>query len=138
MIEQHLDCTNIGTWVHDLQEGQIFRYCVYKKVFTPYEQDKKFSDEPIFEDGGYWNYAYITNVIEIPNDILIEFDELYEEDGDFKSRCFKTYRKLSDIQLVKYEKDNEEQKSYYEEEEDMDDFETTLDKGFHSSFFKDK
>lgn len=117
MIEQQLDCTNIGTWLFDSQEGQIFRYCVYKKVYTPYEQDKKFSDETEFENGGYWNYAYITNVIEIPNDLLIEFEELYqdEECTPFKPIGHKSYRRLSDISLQKYDIDNE---NYEEKEED--------------------
>lgn len=111
-IEQFLDCTNIGTWIHDSQEGQIFRYCVYKKVWTPYEQDKKFSDESQFENGGYWKYAIITNVIEIPNDVLLEFEEVEREDydcGPFKPIGCKSYYKLSDICLEKCDEDNEKQ-----------------------------
>lgn len=107
-MEQNLDCTNIGTWVHDL-DNQVFRYTIYKKVYTPYEQQKCFSDESEFENGGYYNYAYITNVIEIPNDLLLELEELEQiiDDNKFEPLGIKTYVKLSEIRLYKYDCDNE-------------------------------
>ena len=117
---QELDCTNIGTWARDL-EGQVFRYTVYKKVWTPYELEKKYSDESEYEDGGYYNHAYITNIIEIPNDVLIEFEELaeYEEGAPFEPKGYKTYRKLSEISLSKFDIDNEERIPIERYEEDQ-------------------
>lgn len=90
----------------------IYKVVTYKKVYTPYEIDKKFSDESEFEDGGYYIYAKILDVIEIPHDILIRFAELDRNDygkpiKDSIIRIF--YRRLSDIQLseymLKYEED---------------------------------
>ena len=31
-------------------EGQFFNFWHYRRMFTPYEQEKKFSDESVFED----------------------------------------------------------------------------------------
>ena len=44
--------TDFETFLQDNSET-IFRYFKYKKVWTPYELDKKFSDESIYENGGY-------------------------------------------------------------------------------------
>lgn len=106
---QDLEITNIGTWSRDL-EGQVFRYLTYKKNWTPYEMDKKYSDESEFEEGGYYRFAYITNVIEIPGDVLIEFTELSQGDfeGQFEDAGFKQYRRLSEIKLERFDIDNGE------------------------------
>ena len=108
-MKQELDCTNIGTWILNHEEGQIFRYLVYKKVYTPHEIKEAYSDETEFENGGYIRYARITNVIETVNDVLLELDELVmNDDYEFEPAGYKTYRKLSDIQLYKYDEDNED------------------------------
>lgn len=107
MVEQNLDITNIGTWFHG-KEGSIFRFLIYKKMYTPYEKDKKFIDESEYENGGYYRFGIITNVIEIPSDILLEIEEMTESDDDetFESLDKKVYFKLSDIRLEYWEEDN--------------------------------
>ena len=104
---QDLEITNIGTWLHD--EGDyIYRFLVYKKVWTPYELDKKFSDESEYEESGYYNFAKIVNIIEIPNDILIEFEIFYPNDEEiYESSGRHEFHKLSDIKLIRYDSDNE-------------------------------
>ena len=105
--------TDLGTWIQD-QEGQIFRLLTYKKVWTPYEMDKKYSDESQFEEGGYYKFVYITNAIEVPEGTLLELSEvMQEDDGSWIDEHIKHYRLLSDIRLEKLDIDNG-----YEEEED--------------------
>ena len=73
-----------------------FRYWVYKRVFTPYEQDHRFIDESCFEDV-CCRTAYIRECIVLPDDdILIGFLDL-----DFASDEKKLYEyyKLSEIRL---------------------------------------
>ena len=103
--------TDFDTFIHDYADNTIFRYFKYRKVFTPYEMDKKFSDEDIYENGGYAKYVYIRQAIELPNgDILLKLEEtippsdedLYDGESD---RRF-LYEKLSDIVLQEWETDN--------------------------------
>ena len=49
--------TDFDTFVLDNQD-KIFRYYKYVRVWTPFELDKKYSDESIFENGGYAKFAY--------------------------------------------------------------------------------
>ena len=89
----------------------IFRYNAYRKVWTPYELEKKFSDESIYEDGGYYSYGKINNYYILPNkDILLEF-ECYIEGDDgftFESLDHFEYRRLSEIHLTRFNIDNEQ------------------------------
>ena len=106
--------TDFDTFVLDNQD-KIFRYYKYVRVWTPFELDKKYSDESIFENDGYAEFAYIRQAIELPDgDILLkleithspEDDMLYQdEDND---RIYK-YEKLSDIVLEEYSSDNEKE-----------------------------
>jgi hypothetical protein len=83
---------------------------VYKKVYTPYEQEKKYSDESEFENGGCYTIAQIVNIMEVPNDILIEFEILSDTNGflPFEKIGVRQYYKLSDIKLLRFESDNSE------------------------------
>lgn len=104
--------TDMETFIVDNQD-KIFRYYKYKRVWTPFELDKKYSDESIFENGEYAEFVYIRQAIELPDeDVLLkleithspEDDILYQdEDND---RIYK-YEKLSDIVLEEYSADNE-------------------------------
>lgn len=107
-MKQDLNITNIGTWLHDLDEDTIFRFRTYKRIFTPYEQEKKYLDETRFEEGTFYSYGKILNIIEIPGDLLLEIREVYqkEEGGPFEDYGSTVYRRLSDIQLEKRDKDN--------------------------------
>ena len=99
---------SIYDWIKS-EQGQVFRYLIYKKVYTPYELDSKFTDESEFENGGYYNYVYITNAIEIPGDIILELSELEQnyDDGSWNELGIKHYFKLSEIKLSKCNNDND-------------------------------
>lgn len=95
--------TDLETFILD-NSDTIFRYLVYKRVYTPYEQDKKYSDESIYEDGGMYTYARINTAIELPDgDVLLGFNEV---DPD-THRPFSTehFFKLSEIKLSKFDYD---------------------------------
>ena len=82
--------------VHD---GQIFRFWVYKKMFTPYEQEKKFSDESIYENA-HCSYGRIIEVAPLPDgDILLAFQIDGNYDVGINDIDYVTYYKLSEIQL---------------------------------------
>lgn len=104
--------TDFDTFVIDNQ-GKIFRYYKYVKVWTPFELDKKYSDESIFENGGYAEFCYIRQAIELPDgDILLKLeithnpddDALYQDEDELDT-IYK-YEKLSDIVLEEYVGDN--------------------------------
>ena len=104
--------TDMETFILD-NMNKIFRYYKYKRVWTPFELDKKYSDESIFENGGYAEFCYIRQAIELPDgDVLLkleithspEDDILYQDEND--DRIYK-YEKLSDIVLEEYSSDNE-------------------------------
>ena len=80
-------------------DGHIFRFWVYKKMFTPYEQDKKFSDETIYENE-HCSYGRIIEISPLPDgDVLLAFqvDDNYE--NGINDIDYVTYHKLSEIQL---------------------------------------
>ena len=81
-----------------------FRFWVYRRVYTPYEQSNKFSDESWFEDP-ICKTAYVRECYELPDgDILLGFvDVEYSEDED---KCVEYY-KLSEIRLERFEEGDE-------------------------------
>lgn len=104
--------TDFDTFILD-NSNKIFRYYKYKRVWTPFELDKKYSDESIFENGGYAEFVYIRQAIELPDgDILLKMevtnnpdDDILYQDKDEDDILFK-YEKLSDIVLEEYVGDN--------------------------------
>ena len=84
---------DIHTWLSDVGEDRVFRMWVFKKMFTPYEQDEKFSDESIYVDD-ICKYVMIKEIIELPDgDLLIGFQDT---DND---NLYLEYFKLSEIRL---------------------------------------
>lgn len=104
--------TDFDTFILD-NSNKIFRYYKYKRVWTPFELDKKYSDESMFENGGYAEFVYIRQAIELPDgDILLKMevtnnpdDDILYQDKDEDDILFK-YEKLSDIVLEEYVGDN--------------------------------
>lgn len=105
--------TDLETFLHDYADNKIFRIFKYKRIFTPYEQDEKFSDESVFENGSYPIFAYIRNAIELPNgDVLLRLEEtepIYDRLDDEKETSQKSYiyERLSDICIRECDCDNE-------------------------------
>ena len=106
--------TDLETFILDEGRDKIFRMYKYRKIYTPYEQDKKYSDESIFENGSYPSFVRIINAIELPDgDVLLKLLDdvpVYERTKDYeKSSCIYLYEKLSDIKLEEWEDDNKEE-----------------------------
>lgn len=94
--------TDMETWLLD-NDGRVFRFLVYKKMYTPYEQERKFIDESQFEDTHY-RCAFIEEAIELANgEWLLGFREIL--DGEVCG--FIEYYKLSDIQLACFDDDQD-------------------------------
>ena len=92
-------CTDMETWLSD-NSDRIYRFMVYKKLFTPYEQEQKFSDERQFEDTHY-RFGFIEEAIELGHgEWLLGLREII--DGEVYDI---NYFKLSDIQLSYFEQD---------------------------------
>lgn len=96
-------CTDMETWHLD-NSDRIYRFVVYKKLFTPYEQEQKFVDESQFEDTHY-RFGLIEEAIDLGHgEWMIGLREVC--DGECLG--FISYFKLSDIQL-----------SYFDQDQDM-------------------
>lgn len=85
--------TDFETWIHDFGD-RIYRYWVYKRMYTPYEQAQQFTDESEFKDVEC-AYGVIKEAIELPDgDVLLGF-------GDPSGTVeYIEYFKLSEIQLA--------------------------------------
>ena len=84
----NLHFTNIGTWVHD-NEDVVYRFLVYKRMFTTKEMKECYSAESVYEDD-YYKCCKITDVIEVPNDVLLEL-LLVSNDGIDDIHSLNTY-----------------------------------------------
>ena len=84
---------DIHTWLSDEAEDRVFRMWVFKRMFTPYEQEEKFTDESVYEDTTC-KFVMIKELIELANgDYLIGFQDTDRDDE------YLEYFKLSEIRL---------------------------------------
>ena len=92
--------TDMETWFLD-NRNRIYRFVVYKKLFTPYEQDKKFVGESQFEDIHY-RFCFIEEAVELGHgECLLGLREIIDNEV-----CeYIHYYRLSDIQLSYFEQD---------------------------------
>lgn len=95
--------TDLETWLLDFNDEKIFRIHRRKTVFTPYEQEKKFSDAEVWECVS--ESARVVEAIELPNkDTLLGFRDVWYEDvkDELKltTSSFIDYYPLSEIQLT--------------------------------------
>ena len=97
--------TDFITWLLDYGD-RIYRFLVYKKMFTPYEQKQAFSDESVYEDT-YYQFCRIEEAIAIDDgDWLLGLRILNE---DLENTSVIEYYKLSEIRLSHYEDDKEDE-----------------------------
>ena len=102
---------DIHTWLSDVGEERVFRMWVFKKMFTPYEQDEKFSDESVYVDD-VCKYVMIKELIELPDgDLLIGFQDTDDDN------LYLEYYKLSEIRLDYCQSDKEILEDDFDEEE---------------------
>ncbi|MBO5037733.1 MAG: hypothetical protein J6D42_11725 [Clostridia bacterium] len=104
--------TDMETWVHD-NEDRIYRYLIYKKVFTPYEQQSAFIDESIYENSGHYTLGKLTEAIDLGNDWLLGFRTI-SDDGRISGIL--EFVKLSEIRLEVFDYDQDLE--LYEDEEE--------------------
>ena len=89
--------TDFETWVLD-NSDRVYRYWIYKRMFTPYELDGKFVDESEFVTTAC-SFGMIREAIELPDgDILLGFID--PEDYNTGRDLYVAYHKLSEIKLA--------------------------------------
>lgn len=89
--------TDLETWLLDNDE-RIYRYLVYKRMFTPYEQREAFEDETQFEENIY-TFAKISEVIDLGGgDWLLGLTEV--DPDTLESYSYTEYYKLNEIRLA--------------------------------------
>lgn len=109
--------TDMETWL--LDEGdRIYRYLVYKKLFTPYEEKHAFMDESVFEDTHY-ELCQIEEAIDLGNGEWMLGLRSIGEDGKIYGRV--EYYKLSEIRLARFDNDKTLELYYDKEDEEEDD-----------------
>ena len=86
------------TFMHDVGEERIFQMNVYKRLYTPYEIDKKFMDESIYEDSTYTS-VIIRESVFINDDIFLGLQVISDEDDLDQTEYSLVYYFLSDIHL---------------------------------------
>ena len=83
------------------EKGKIFRMWEYKKMFTPYEQEQKFTDKSQFVNNEC-QYVMLENAYMLSGgDVLLKM-RLLDIDG------YHIWRRLSEVQLEESERDMEE------------------------------
>lgn len=65
---------DLETWIID-NSDKFYSVKKYMKVYTPYEYDKKYSDETRYE---WEKTCKIKEAIEIPNDVLLGLQEYFD------------------------------------------------------------
>lgn len=66
---------DLETWMID-NSDKFYSVKKYMKVYTPYENDKKYSDETRYE---WEKTCKIKEAIEIPNDVLLGLQEYFDD-----------------------------------------------------------
>lgn len=93
---------SFGEYLATFPPNTIFRMWEYKRMFTPYEQEEKFSDESLYVNIEC-EFVYIKDVITLPDgDLLLAVSPI-----DLSE--YVEYHKLSNISLAKTDKDMEEE-----------------------------
>lgn len=93
---------SFGEYLATFPPDTIFRMWEYKRMFTPYEQEEKFSDESLYVNTEC-EFVYIKDVITLPDGDLLLAVSPVDLNG------YVEYHKLSNISLAKTDKDMEEE-----------------------------
>ena len=93
---------SFAEYLQSLPPDTVFRLWEYKRMFTPYEQEEKFSDESLYVDGEC-KFVHIKDVITLPDgDLLLAV-------SPESMPSYTDYHKLSNISIAKADKDLEEE-----------------------------
>lgn len=93
--------TDMETMLMD-NSDRIWGYHVYRRMFTPYEQQRGFVDESCYEDEGNIRYGKIVEAIDIGNgEWLLGIRECWDEGKEeLEYSDFITYYALSELRLM--------------------------------------
>lgn len=87
--------TDFETWLHDVGEDRLFRFLVYKRSYTPFEQREAFVDQSEFDTDAY-RFGRIEEAVDLGSgEWILGFRE---ELDDYVSDTVSYYR-LSEIRL---------------------------------------
>ena len=91
-----------------LDNGErLFRFLVYKRLFTPYEQEHRFMDQSEYEETTY-RYGFIRESVSLGNgDYLIGIQEVFDELPEADAARVEYFR-LSELRLAYYPDDIKE------------------------------
>ena len=80
---------------------RIYRYWVYRRMFTPYEQKQAYMDESFFEQSQAL-FGVVREVVTLPNgDLLLGIADIAEDASELSAENRQmTYHRLSDLQLM--------------------------------------
>ena len=104
--------TDIRSWLKGAGERN-FRYLVYKKMFTPYEEKNAFSDESVYEDPHY-ELCRIEEAINLGAEWMLGLRSI-NEDGSLGAVH---YYNLNEIRLSLFDDDQDDQDVSLEEKND--------------------
>ena len=107
--------TDFETWLLDYGD-RLYRYLVYKRTFTPYEQQHAFMDESVYEDTHY-ELCQIEEAIDLGDGEWLLGLRTIGDDGKIYGMIH--YYKLSEIRLALFEDDRKLE--LYEDKEEDDD-----------------
>lgn len=93
--------TDFETWLLDYGD-RLYRYVVYKKMFTPYEEQNAFMDETCYEDNHY-DLCVIQEAIDLGSGDWMLGLKSVGEDGRVYGMIH--YYKLSEIRLALFDND---------------------------------
>ena len=81
--------------------GRIYRYWVYRRMFTPYEQKQAYMDESFFEQSRAL-FGVVREVVPLPNgDLLLGIADIAEDASELSADNRQmTDQRLSDLQLM--------------------------------------
>lgn len=95
------EINHMEKWLND-NKDTVFRFCIYRRMFTPEEQNAKYSDETHFENGGCYTIGIIEDFAHLDDDWLIGFRSVFEDGGRGSNI---EYVRLSEIRLHKFDCD---------------------------------
>lgn len=94
---------NFKEW-YEANRDNVFRYVVFKKMFTPYEVQSAFMDESIYESDMY-SFCKIEEVVDLKNGEWLLGLYSIEEDS-FEPYGEVKFYKLSEIRLERFHRNN--------------------------------
>lgn len=92
--------TDFEAWLLDVGH-RIYRYLVYRRMFTPYEQEQKFIDDSEFTSNRY-TFCRIEEAIDLGGGEWLLGLMLLDEDAEYAPLGIVNYYKLTEIRLVRF------------------------------------